>query len=266
MKEAWPDIRRVIYSCLMFRSLFTTPKTGNNYSQTLTLEIAGEPVDLTIRHNVRAKRYTLRLPQKGNTPVLTIPKHGTYDEAYGFALRHVDWLAECLSKKVPITKFKPEVIIPYQGEKCRLETSNVLRGHVQHVSRDGMDALIVPGEARHFERRLTDWLKKQARIKITKACSYHADNLGLHFRSIAIRDQRTRWGSCSSGGRLNFSWRLILAPPDVLDYVAAHEVAHLEEMNHQPQFWVLVEKTCPDMHKHRMWLRNNGHQLHQYGA
>ncbi|MEP3672624.1 MAG: SprT family zinc-dependent metalloprotease, partial [Hyphomicrobiales bacterium] len=155
----------------------------------------------------------------------------------------------------------------FRGEKYRLQASGALRGRVQSVvDDDHMNTLLVPGDSQHFERRLTDWLKKQAREDITKACIHHANNLGLHYRSITIRDQRTRWGSCSSGGRLNFSWRLILAPMEVLDYVAAHEVAHLEEMNHQPQFWRLVEKTCPNMQEHRNWLRNNGHELHQYGS
>lgn len=254
----------------MFRSLFAPSGTNAQYRQTLTLEIAGEQVDLSIRHNARAKRYTLRMPQKGNEPVLTIPKHGTYDEAYDFALRHIDWLAERISKQSTITPFEPGAVIPFRGENCRLRSSGTLRGRVEYVAADemdhDMDEIIVPGDVEHFERRLTDWLKKQAREDITKACRYHADRLGLHFLSIAIRDQRTRWGSCSSGGRLNFSWRLILAPPDVLDYVAAHEVAHLEEMNHQPQFWHLVEKTCPTMQEHRKWLRKNGHHLHHYGS
>lgn len=243
----------------------------------MTLEIAGAPVEVSIRHNARAKRYTLRMPQSGNEPILTIPKHGSYDEAYNFALKNMDWLAERLSKRAPIIAFKPGAIIPYRGSKCRLQASGSLRGRVQWVAGDGssenagddindeIDTILIPGDPDHFERRLTDWLKKQAREEITKACCHHADNLGLDFKSISIRDQRTRWGSCSSSGRLNFSWRLILAPLDVLDYVAAHEVAHLEEMNHQPPFWRLVEKTCPNMNEHRKWLRKNGHELHQYG-
>lgn len=261
------EIKRVIYSMQMLRSFFAPTRASDKYNQTLTLEIAGEQVDLSIRHNARAKRYTLRMPQKGNEPVLTIPKHGTYDEAHDFALRNIEWLADRISNRSPVTAFEAGAIIPFRGEKCRLQASGALRGRVQCVAGDdNMNTLLVPGDNQHFERRLTDWLKKQAREDITKACHHHANNLGLHYRSIAIRDQRTRWGSCSSGGRLNFSWRLILAPKEVLDYVAAHEVAHLEEMNHQPQFWRLVEKTCPNMQEHRNWLRNNGHELHQYGS
>lgn len=254
----------------MFKSLFAPTPATNKYRQTITLDIAGEQVDLSIRHNARAKRYTLRMPQSGDGPVLTIPKYGTYNEAYDFALRNMDWLEERLSKRVPVVAFEPGAIIPFRGVKCRLQSSSSIRGRVKHSKGfdddEVMETLEVPGDAHHFERRLTDWLKKQAREEITKSCEHHAGNLGLQYHSISIRDQRTRWGSCSSSGRLNFSWRLILAPPEVLDYVAAHEVAHLEEMNHQPPFWRLVEKTCPTMQENRSWLRKNGHQLHQYGS
>jgi len=250
----------------MFRSLFSQPRSNPSYHQTLTLEIGGRPVALAIRHNARAKRYTLRLAQKGYSPILTIPKHGTYDEALNFALRHVDWLAERLAAKPPVVRFSPGSLIPFRGQEHLLQPSGRLRGNVKLGGDEQSDVILVSGLPEHFERKVIDWLKKQARADITRACRYHADNLGLHFRSITLRDQRTRWGSCSSDGRLNFSWRLILAPPEVLDYVAAHEVAHLEEMNHQPQFWALVEKTCPDMQKHRGWLRENGHRLHAFHA
>lgn len=250
----------------MFRSLFTSPKTARRTKQTLTLEICGAPVEICVRHNARAKRYTLRLPQKGGAPVLTIPGRGTYDEGCDFVLRHTQWLKERLSKKQPFVRFEPGAAIPVRGREHALRSSGGMRGTVRAIREEERSVLVVPGAPDHFERRLTDWLKGQARADLADACRRHADNLGLRFRSIAVRDQRTRWGSCSSEGRLNFSWRLILAPPEILDYVAAHEVAHLEEMNHQPQFWALVAKTCPDMERHRAWLRANGHRLHSYGS
>lgn len=248
----------------MFRSLFSSPKPSGQYSQTLSLDIDGEAVEISIRHNERARRYSLRVAQTGNTPVLTIPKHGTFKQAREFAQSHRKWLGERLVNRKDNIKFEPGVTIPLRGENHILEASGRIRGTVM-VRYIDEPTLIVPGDEQVFARRLTDWLKQQARQDLQVACARHAENLGLRYNSITVRDQRTRWGSCSSTGRLNFSWRLILAPAEILDYVAAHEVAHLEEMNHQPQFWALVEKTCPDMNKHRKWLKSKGGMLHSYG-
>ena len=90
--------------------------------------------------------------------------------------------------------------------------------------------------------------------------------MGTRFRKLNVRDQKSRWGSCSSNGSLSFSWRLIMAPPHVLDYVAAHEVAHLREMNHGPRFWALVAKTMPQCDESKRWLRTFGNELHRYGG
>lgn len=253
----------------MLGSLFASQKPSNrpaSYNQSITLDIEGVSVLIDIKHNARAKRYTLRMPQSGRTPILTIPQYGTHQEAVDFAERHKGWLAARLAEKPELIPFTPDILVPVRGVEHKLVSSGERRGVVRVFDAEPTPILRVPGDALHFERRVADWLKKQARADLTAACEHHANNLGLHFRSISIRDQRTRWGSCSSGGRLNFSWRLILAPTEVLDYVAAHEVAHLQEMNHKPQFWTLVEKTCPDMRVHRAWLKAHGAQLHSFGT
>ncbi len=103
-----------------------------------------------------------------------------------------------------------------------------------------------------------------ARDRLVAACDGHAARLGRGYRSLTLRDTRSRWGSCSAAGGLMFSWRLILAPPEILDYVAAHEVAHLAEMNHSPAFWRVVAGLCPDYARHRAWLRKHGQTLHAY--
>ncbi|MEM1307131.1 MAG: M48 family metallopeptidase, partial [Pseudomonadota bacterium] len=105
-----------------------------------------------------------------------------------------------------------------------------------------------------------------ARRDIEAAVALHADRLMLTPNRITIRDQVSRWGSCSSNGNLSFSWRLILAPSRILDYVAAHEVAHLEEMNHGPQFWALVRRSCPGTDEAKAWLDRYGIELHRYGV
>lgn len=112
-----------------------------------------------------------------------------------------------------------------------------------------------------YERRLEAPYRQAAKEYIPKRAAYYAGLLGVDYNTITIRDQKTRWGSCSSKGNLSFSWRLILAPPKVLDYVVVHELCHRLEMNHSPRFWALVESIMPDYKTHRKWLKENGEKL-----
>ncbi len=112
-----------------------------------------------------------------------------------------------------------------------------------------------------YERRLEAPYREAAKEYIPKRVAYYAGLLGVDYNTITIRDQKTRWGSCSSKGNLSFSWRLILAPPKVLDYVVVHELCHRKEMNHSPRFWALVESIIPDYKTHRKWLKENGEKL-----
>jgi len=129
-----------------------------------------------------------------------------------------------------------------------------------------MPYLNVSGRLEHAPRRLKDWLVEEARSDLDACVRTHANKLGVKARRITLRDQTSRWGSCTAGGLLSFSWRLILAPAHVLDYVAAHEVAHLVEMNHGPRFWKLVARSMPRLEEAKRWLRNHGSDLHRYGA
>jgi hypothetical protein len=126
-----------------------------------------------------------------------------------------------------------------------------------------MRAIHVPGELPHVPRRLLDWLKSAARNEIAAAAQRYAAAMGVTYRRITIRDQRSRWGSCSAQGDLSFSWRLILTPTYVLDYVAAHEVAHLKHMNHGPRFWRLVLTHCPEASRAKSWLKAHGQSVHR---
>jgi predicted metal-dependent hydrolase len=117
----------------------------------------------------------------------------------------------------------------------------------------------------HVARRVADFLKREAKRDLEAASRAAAEKLGVRLRRIAIRDQTSRWGSCSAEGVLSYSWRLILAPPFVLDYLAAHEVAHLVEMNHSRRFWRLVERLYPDVARAKAWLDAHGAELHRYG-
>jgi predicted metal-dependent hydrolase len=124
----------------------------------------------------------------------------------------------------------------------------------------------VPGEPAHLRRRLKDWLKAEAQSDLALASRHYAGLMGVKYRRIVLRDQRTRWGSCSADGGLSYSWRLILVPPHVLDYVAAHEVAHLKHLDHSPRFWRLVLTHCPGASKAKAWLKTNGQSVHRVVA
>ncbi|MEP7241468.1 MAG: SprT family zinc-dependent metalloprotease, partial [Devosia sp.] len=156
-------------------------------------------------------------------------------------------------------------IVPLRGVNHRIVPTGRARGVVEVGEHDGELALLVPGAPEHRARRLTDWLKAEAHRDLTRRVKAHATHLGVEVHSVSMRSQSTRWGSCSSNGKLNFNWRLVLAPAFVLDYVAAHEVSHLVEMNHSPDFWATVEGTLPSMERGREWLREHGRELMVYG-
>ena len=125
--------------------------------------------------------------------------------------------------------------------------------------------LCVAGNAPHIDRRIGDFLRREAKRDLDAASRRFADDLGVGVKRVAVRDQSSRWGSCSTTGVLSFSWRLILAPGFVLNYLAAHEVAHLVEMNYSARFWRLVHRLCPDHEGAKVWLDVHGTDLHRYG-
>ncbi|MEM7620315.1 MAG: SprT family zinc-dependent metalloprotease [Pseudomonadota bacterium] len=229
------------------------------------------PIFLT--RNTRAKRITLRVHSAHRKVLLTLPKTTSIKQAQRFAERHTTWIIEKFEKLPPFVPFEHNAIIPFHGILHKIVFCNHKIRHQQIVTiyknqnlpGEHYPILKVHGPYEHAPRRLLDWLKKQARTELQERVTYHACNLNLHPKRVAIRDQKSRWGSCSSTGALSFSWRLILAPYFVLDYVAAHEVAHLAEMNHGKRFWQLVRQTMPDMDKAEEWLKENGTSLHGYG-
>ena len=125
--------------------------------------------------------------------------------------------------------------------------------------------LSVSCDAAHVARRVRDFLAREAKRDLTEAIERYAAQLGQRPVRVTLRDTRSRWGSCTARGELNFSWRLILAPPTVLDYLVAHEMAHLREMNHSPRFWALVHALCPHTDAAEAWLKRHGTGLHRYG-
>ena len=222
-------------------------------------------VSVAVRTHARARSYRLSLPHSG-MPVLTLPPGGRWSDAQAFLQRQSGWLAERLEAAQAPVSFAHGVLVPLRGVPHRIIATGKLRGRVEPGELDGEKLLFVPGEAAHHARRLVDWLKSEAARELKLRSAYHAERLGVVVASITMRDQASRWGSCSSRGSLNYNWRLILAPACVLDYVAAHEVAHLVEMNHSAAFWATVKRTLPDMERGRAWLKAHGRELMAFRA
>ena len=219
-----------------------------------------------LRRHRRARRYTLRIHPTDREAILTMPPRGTLVEAKDFAQLHGGWIAARLGRLPKAAPFHPGTIVPVRGVPHRIVHRPGMRGTVWAETRDsGERILCIAGGAEHVERRVHDYMKREVRADLQEAVQSCAQALGVKVKRLSIRDQSSRWGSCTSAGSLSFSWRLILAPPFVLDYLAAHEVAHLVEMNHSARFWRVVARICPSMERARKWLDTSGNDLHRYG-
>jgi predicted metal-dependent hydrolase len=217
-----------------------------------------------LRRHRQARRYTLRIHAATREVVLTMPPRGSLKEAQEFAQKHGGWIAARLGRLPEAAPFAHGVAIPLRGVPHRIVHRRGTRGTVW-TEANGERLLCVAGEAAHVDRRIADFLKREAKRDLEAASRRYAAKLGVAIRRVAVRDQSTRWGSCSTTGVLSYSWRLILAPPSVLEYLAAHEVAHLVEMNHSPRFWKLVNNLCPFVIRAKAWLDAHGTDLHRYG-
>jgi hypothetical protein len=236
--------------------------------EAIEVKIQGLGLPIVLRRSARARRFSLQVSEARRDAVLTLPAFSSYGEADDFLTRHLDWLRERLAKLAEAVPFTDGAILPLRDTTHRLEFAGSVRrrGVVWVEPADDTPVLVVSGAAEHAPRRLHDWLKRQAHADLRQCVDVHAKRLNLAPKRIVVRDQSTRWGSCSTSGALSFSWRLVLAPPFVLDYLAAHEVAHLAEMNHGPRFWKLVARAVPHHQEARKWLRQHGANLHRYGA
>jgi predicted metal-dependent hydrolase len=232
----------------------------------LSIEFDGEIYLVRVRRHRQARRYTLRIHAATREVVLTMPPRGSLKEARSFAEKHGGWIAARLGRLPKPAPFVHGTLLPLRGIEHRIEHRRGARGAVWVEADASLALLCVAGEAPHVPRRVGDYLKREAKRDLEVASRAAAEQLGVKLKRVSIRDQTSRWGSCSSSGVLSYSWRLILAPPFVLDYLAAHEVAHLVEMNHSPRFWRLVDRVCPHVGRAKAWLDAHGPDLHRYGV
>lgn len=233
----------------------------------VTVMVGDREVAVRIRVSQRAVRFTLRIAHGPDEPVLTLPARAGFDEALAFLDRHQGWLAERLARRPAAAPFRDGAVVPIRGIGHRIVHRPERRGsaHVDFDA-DGEPVLIVAGGIEHLPRRVRDHLIRAARADLAAAVGRHAATLGLRATKIRIKDTKSRWGSCTADGELSFSWRVVMAPPAILDYLAAHEVAHLKEMNHSHRFWRLVRETGVEVEASRRWLRRHGAELHAHGV
>lgn len=226
----------------------------------------GATYRVALVRRAQARRFTLRVKNATGEIALTIPSRASLSAARRFADGHGGWIAARLARLPGRVPFTEGALVPLRGTPHRILHAGGRRGTaiVRDDAGDGA-VIAVAGDAQHLPRRLADYLKAQARLDLEAAVARHALALGVRARAITLRDTTSRWGSCSARGHLSFSWRLILAPPFVLNYLAAHEVAHLKEMNHSGRFWSIVRGLDPDMDEAEAWLKRHGAELHRYG-
>lgn len=230
-------------------------------NQTLTLTSScGVEVPVRIEVNTRAKRLILRLDEQNRSAVAIAPSRRLMPDAARFAADRLDWIVSRLNSLPPLVKLRNGDVFELRGRDCVVSLEGA--GRRATLIEGDPQILSLPGDPETIGRRAERFLRKLAREDLTRAVEEYCAALGVDARRVSVKDTRTRWGSCTSDGSLAFSWRLILAPPDVLDYVAAHECAHLLEMNHSARFWAHVSHCRPAWKRERAWLKRHGSGLH----
>jgi hypothetical protein len=226
-----------------------------------SLDIEGRAVPLRVRRNARARRLVLRIDAAADGAVVTLPPGVPVEDGLDMARQRAAWIAGRLAALPARMPLADGARVPFLGVEHPVRHRPGCRGTAW--LEDG--EIHVAGGTGHLARRLTDWLKGEARRRIAPLVADKAARLGQTAGRITLRDTRSRWGSCSANGNLSFCWRLVMAPETVLDYVVAHEVAHLAERGHGPRFWSAVDELTSDSEGARAWLRDNGDRLHRYG-
>lgn len=243
----------------LLRSLQRT--VGQRPLEPSRIAIGEDVLDVVFRRHAQARRLVLRLNATGTGVLVTVPNGVSRLKALEFTARSRGWIEERVRSRGGLIHLEPGHVLPLRGVAHGIRHVNSRRGV---VAVDPVNFVIqVPGDACHVKRRLLDFLKASAREDLTMASERYAALMGVSYRRITIRDQRSRWGSCSASGDLSYSWRLILAPGYVLDYVAAHEVAHLRHLDHSPRFWRLVLTHCHGAARAKNWLRAHGQDVHR---
>lgn len=227
-----------------------------------TLELLGQMVKTKIRVNRRARRVILRVDPIEGALNITSPSKRAIPEAIAFARSSAAWICKELATGASANPFQNDGTFPLLGREIRISNDASAR---RRTKLDG-ETLHVGGTEEHINRRVVEWLKKEARSNIVTLVDQYTSTLEKDYGRITVRDTKSRWGSCSSDGSLSFSWRIVLAPQPIFDYVVAHECAHLVHLNHSPAFWRVVDSLGVDAKAASIWFDRNGAALHAWGV
>ncbi len=238
---------------------------------TLDLGVDDQSLRVSLRKVSGAKRFTLRVRSATRDVVLTMPPRASIASAKEFAERHVAWIGARMRRLPKPVRFENGAVIPLRGQPHLIVHRPAARGGVwtealtqPHAA--ATSALCVAGGVEHVSRRVRDFLRREALRDLRASVAAHAGKLNVSIARVGVRDTTSRWGSCSSAGVLSFSWRLVFAPPHVLDYLAAHEVAHRVHLDHSSAFWALARALAPETDRAEAWLKAHGVGLHGYGV
>jgi len=232
-----------------------------NMQQRDIISLAGREIPLLVRRNRQARRVVLRIDVEAGGIALTLPGRTALAEGLALAHERADWVIRCLDKLPARIPFVDGAIVPLLGRDTAIRHAPGTRHGVQHVG----NQLWVSGAAEHLPRRVSDWLRREAKREIALRAQPMAERIQRTITGLTVRDTRSRWGSCTPDGKLSFCWRLILTPEWVLDYVVAHEVAHLAHLNHGPKFWQTVKSLGVRPEQARAWLDVHAERLQRIG-
>jgi predicted metal-dependent hydrolase len=234
-------------------------------SETLSLSpgpfLAPRPCPVRWRRSLRARRVSLRIDARAAEVVVTLPPRGSRRAGMALLTLHARWVMDRLAALTPAQAFAIGGTVPLGGVPHAIRHDPGQRGGAFLAE----GAIVATGDPAFLTRRVTDFLRAEARRRIGAAAARHGAALGKAPRAIRMKDTRSRWGSCAPDGTLAFSWRLVMAPDWVMDYVVAHEVAHLAELNHSPRFWAHVAALTPHREAAEDWLRRHGPTLLRAG-
>lgn len=225
------------------------------------LALPGGPARIEWRRSARARRVSLRIDPRGGSVVVTLPTRAARTAGMALLMDHADWVSQRLAALPGVVSFAPGAMVPLHGAAHRIRHAPDARGAVWVEPGE----IVVAGDIAFLARRVADFLRAEARSRFSALVRFKAQAAGVQASRVTVKDTRSRWGSCAANRNLAFSWRLVMAPRYVQDYVAAHEVAHLRHMNHGPQFWALVRDLTVHTESACAWLRAEGPRLLRIG-
>jgi hypothetical protein len=226
-----------------------------------TLALPSGPARVEWRRSSRARRVSLRIDPTGGAVIVTLPTKANRKAGMALLMGHADWVSDRLAALPEAIVFADGATVPICGVPHRIRHAPLARGGAFLLEQE----LHVAGAGEFLARRVRDFLRHEARRRLGALAIAKAALIGITPKRITMKDTTSRWGSCTSDKSLALSWRLVMAPPFVQDYVVAHEVAHLRHMNHRPHFWSLVDELTPHTKTAIPWLRAEGARLLRIG-